>query len=85
MFVAHAKRTTVERLIVEKNAMISGLWGNSNLDDGENSREKMLREIDANFQMQVELVYSERRPQDEIDIKTHPLFTAMKMDGPHPS
>lgn len=61
-------------------AMISGMWSNTNLDDGKNTREQAIREIEDNYQNQLIAVYNENNEESEIDLKTHPLFKAMKLD-----
>lgn len=80
MYVAHSKRLEVERATDVKNAMISGLWSNSNLDDGKNTREQALAEIEQNYQDILRTIYSSNFVAEEIDINTHPLFTAMNLD-----
>ncbi len=76
MFEAHAKRQAVERMHLIKNAIVSGLWGNSNYDDENNTREKALSEIDTNFEQAMAAVYE--GADKEID-KDDPFFGAMKV------
>lgn len=78
MYVAHSKRIAIERLTMEKMAMISGMWSNSNLDDGKNTRQQALREIEDNYQMQLLSVYNEEEAED--DVFEHPFFQAMNLD-----
>lgn len=85
MYLAHSKRIAVDRLTHEKVAMISGMWSNSNLDDGKNTREQALKDIEDNYQLQLLSVYTEGKSEDEIEFDNHPFFSAMNLDGPHPS
>lgn len=59
--------------------MISGLWSNSNLDDGKNTREDALKSIENTYNDIVASIYSE--PKTEIDFKSDPFFAAMKIPG----
>lgn len=59
--------------------MISGLWANTNLDDGKQTRQKALRDIEENYQTSLNLIYSTEDKEldyEEID----PLFAAMNLD-----
>lgn len=80
MYVAHCRRLEVDRATDVKNAMISGLWANTNLDDGQNTRSQALREIEDNYQETLKLIYSREPVQIEPDIMEIPLFKAMKLD-----
>ncbi len=81
MYLAHVKREAVMRATEVRNAMISGMWSNSNLDDGKGSRTQALTEIEENFQNTIRLIYSGKDPNDDI-LLNHPLFTAMNLDDP---
>jgi hypothetical protein len=59
--------------------MISGMWSNSNLDDGKSTREQALAEIEDNYQNVIESIYTGEFKKDEIP--DHPLFTAMNLGG----
>lgn len=62
-----------------KLAMISGLYANTNLDDGKNTRSKMINEIEEKFQDAIIELYE---PQEKIDpIKDNPFFDAMNVPG----
>jgi len=59
MFEAFMRRKAVEEAKELKNAMISGLWSNSNYDDDKNTRKKALEDIDNNYQEAIRIIYNE--------------------------
>lgn len=56
--------------------MIAGVWANSNLDDGKDTRNKMLAEIENNYKNAAQLIYGDGE-EDKID-KSNPFFAAIK-------
>lgn len=58
MFEAFMKRKAVDEAREVKNAMICGLWANSNYDDNKNTRKKALQDIENNFQEAVNIIYN---------------------------
>lgn len=78
LYEAHLKRKAVESAEATKNAMVSGLWGNSNFDDDKNTRKKALIEIENSYNEAVLNVYNKKK-QVEIDFKEDPFFAAMKI------
>ena len=74
-----SKRKAIERATDVRNAMIGGLWANTNLDDGKDTRTRLLREIQDNYDDTIKEIYVGKR--DEIDLKEHPFFAAMKVPG----
>lgn len=58
MFEAYMKRKAVEDAKEVKNAMICGLWGNSNYDDNKSTRQKALKDIENNYQEAINIVYN---------------------------
>lgn len=61
--------------------MIAGLWANSNLDDGTNTRQNALIEIETSYQDQLLAIYnSDLSEEDEIDFMDQPFFKAMNFD-----
>jgi len=84
MYEAHVKREAVERLTDVKNAMVAGLWANSNLDDGKNTRQKMLQDIEETFSSALHEIYTGRTPEVDVDLKNDPFFAAMKIPGEEP-
>lgn len=58
MFEAFMKRRAVDEAREVKNAMISGLWSNSNYDDNKNTRKKALKDIEENYQEAINIIYN---------------------------
>lgn len=78
LFAAFLKRKAVEEAREVKNAMISGLWSNSNYDDNKNTRQKALKDIENNYQDAIRIIYN--GPEEyEIDMD-QPFFAAMDLD-----
>jgi hypothetical protein len=59
--------------------MISGLWANTNLDDGKQTRQNALRQIENDHQNTIHEIYLGK--DEEIDYEQDPFFAAMKLDG----
>lgn len=78
MYDSHLKRKAVEAATLVKNAMISGLWSNSNFDDDKGTRTKALDEIEENFAEAVTRVYNGGTSDYDIDWDD-PFFAAMKL------
>lgn len=72
------KRKTVEAMEARKLAMISGLYANTNLDEKEGQRAKIIQDLEAKFSESVAELYepSENQP-DPFD---NPLFKAMNVE-----
>lgn len=69
----------MESMEARKLAIISGLYSNSNLDDGKNTRQKMIGEIEENFREAIIRLYD---PLEETDqIKDNPFFDAINVPG----
>ncbi len=79
MFDAHAKRLAVERVIELKNAMVSGVWANSNYDDGENTRANLLARIDDFSESAIAGIYGQSSEEEYKDDMESPFFKAMKV------
>lgn len=63
-----------------RNAMIAGVWSNSNYDDEKNTRERLLRSIDDFYDNAVAQLYGgEKEYVEEIDRENDPFFAAMKV------
>lgn len=61
-----------------RNAMIAGLWGNSNFDDDKNTRQKALTDIEESFQRAVNYIYNETTEDDEHkEMMKDPFFAAI--------
>lgn len=81
MFGSHAKRLAAERIHNLKNAMISGVWANSNYDDENETREKILQEIDGFAEESLAVIYGYKQPseyQQEMDM-AKPFWSAMRV------
>ena len=72
------KRRAVNEARDVKNAMISGLWSNSNYDDNKRTRQKALSDIENSYQEAVNVIYNGVESFDvNID---QPFFAAMNLD-----
>lgn len=82
LYSAHTKRIAVEEATQIRNAMIAGLWANTNLDDEKNTRSLALEQIEESHREAIAHIYAyDSLEEQEPDIlKTHPLFTAMKLE-----
>ncbi len=78
MFEAFMKRRAVDEAREVKNAMISGLWSNSNYDDNKNTRSKALKDIENNYQEAINIIYN-GVDSYEIDMD-QPFWAAMEND-----
>jgi len=52
------KRKAVDEARAVKNAMVSGLWSNSNYDDEKGTRKKALEDIENNYQETINIIYN---------------------------
>lgn len=76
------RRKAVEEATDVKNAMISGLWANSNYDDNKNTRKKALSDIEESYQESIRIIYNRKneiRIDQDID-KSDPFFAAMDVN-----
>lgn len=79
MLEAHAKREVVEMATDVKNFMISGLWSNSNYDDGKQTRKRAIDEINESHQTLILELYGKMNKAGKDVTETHPFFTAIKL------
>jgi len=74
------KRKSIEEAFQVKNAMISGLWSNSNWDDGKDTRQKALRDIEESYQNSIRQIYQQAEERasrtGKIDYED-PFFAAI--------
>ena len=77
LYKAHAKRKSIESAEATRNAMIGGLWANSNFDDDKGTRDKAIRDINQSFYDTITSIYN--GDAEEIDLKEDPFFAAMKL------
>lgn len=83
LYAAHIRRDSVKNLTDIRNAQISGLWANTNLDpqkEGENPRGKILKDVYDNYLESIKKVYNQYDEKRESDINwDDPFFKAMKV------
>jgi hypothetical protein len=90
MYEAFLKRKTIEDASQIKAAMISGLWANTNLDDGKDTRQKALTDIEESFQRAVNYIYNGTTEEEEYrKMLEEPFFAAIdksdnSSDAPSP-
>lgn len=76
------KRELVEELKKKKMIMVGAIWSNSNYDPQEEGqsppRERMVEELENNFQTAVEEVYGLNDESDEISIDDDPFHVKGK-------
>jgi hypothetical protein len=79
MFAAHAKRVAVERVHKIKEAMVGGVWSNSNYDDGK-TRADLLQKIDEFATQAIASIYDPVEDDGKLDMN-NPFLAAMKLPG----
>lgn len=75
-----SKRKAIDRATDVRNAMIAGMWANTNLDDNKGTRSQHLEEIQHSYDQTVKEIYTGIREED-IDLNQDPFFAAMKVPG----
>ena len=80
MYEAHTKREQVERVNRERNAYISGLLANTNLDDNKGSKRNALQSIDYSYHEALKSIYNVIK-EKELDFKEDPFFAAIRVPG----
>jgi hypothetical protein len=61
--------------------MITGLWANTNLDDGKQTRRNSLEQIEEDHKNLINLIYSgEEEKEIDYSKSSDPLFSRMKLD-----
>lgn len=78
LFEAFMKRKAVDEARAVKNAMISGLWSNSNYDDEKGTRKKALEDIENNYQETINIIYNGVESY-EVNMD-QPFWAAMNLD-----
>lgn len=78
LYDAFVKREQADRALSERNAYITGILANTNLDDGKQTKATMLRNIDSDYQNNLLNIYNIIEVEDEMD---SPLFKAIKLPG----
>jgi len=84
LYQAHIRREAVEEITNVRNAQISGLWANTNLDpqkEGENPRGKLLQDVYQSYVDSVKRVYNQYEEKEDSDYINwdDPFFKAMKV------
>ena len=79
MYEAHSKREQVEKANRERNAYISGLLANTNLDDNKGSKRNALESIDNSYYETLKSIYNIEI--EEVNLRKDPFFAAMKIPG----
>jgi hypothetical protein len=80
LYEAHTKREQSEKALDERNAYITGLLANTNLDDGKSTKRNMLENVDIDYQNALKSIYNIVN-KDEIDFDQDPFFKAIKIPG----
>lgn len=80
LYEAHIKREQSQRALSERNAWITGLLANTNLDDGKSTKKNMLDNIDNTYENTLKSIYN-IEDDNEIDFKNDPFFKAIKSPG----
>lgn len=78
MFEAFMKRKAVIEAREIKNAMISGLWGNSNYDEKQ-YRKNALKDIEENYQEAINIIYNGAE-EYEVKYDQGSLFSGIPED-----
>jgi hypothetical protein len=77
MFIAYAQRTAAQRVNEIKNAMVSGIWANTDFNEG-NERSSALEKVEEFAANAIDSIYGDRHDEVEIDMDA-PFFQAMKV------
>jgi len=84
LYRAHVRRKAIEEATAYKNAMVAGLHANTNLDDGKQTRQNLLNDIENRHLETINLIYN-GKTDEELDYESDPLFAAIKLDDPVPT
>lgn len=80
MYEAYVKREQAEKALLERNAYITGLLANTNLDDGKQTKRRMLENVDIDYQNSLRSIYNVIIGKDTA-LEEDPFFKAMKIPG----
>jgi hypothetical protein len=78
-YEAYIKREAAYRAALERNAYITGILANTNLDDNKNTKRNTLESIDTDYQNSLKSIYNINI--EEVDLREDPFFKAMKIPG----
>jgi hypothetical protein len=81
MYDAFAKREAAGQLNARRNAVVAGVYANTNMDSQkegqEPPRKQMLEQVDASFDAVLAAIYGVK--QAEVKLDEDPFFAAMKL------
>lgn len=80
---AFLRREQSEKLFEERVSYITGLLANTNLDDGKQTKARMLENIDIDYQNNLRSVYN-IDIEEQVEFDQDPFFKAMKIPGLEP-
>lgn len=80
LYDAFSKREASQNALLERNAYITGVLANTNLDDGKSTKRNMLESVDEDYQNRLRSIYNVIN-EDQIDIDSDPFYTAIKIPG----
>ena len=83
LYEAFMKREQAVKILDERNAYISGLLANTNLDDGKQTKKRMLENVDIDYQNTLRSIYN-INIEDNIEFDQDPFFKAMRIPGIEP-
>lgn len=64
--------------------MAAGVMANSNLDDGKQTKQNLLNDIENRHLETIISIYN-GKTDEELDYESDPLFAAIKLDDPVPT
>ena len=64
--------------------MVSGVMANTNLDDGKQTKQNLLNDIENRHLETIISIYN-GKTDEELDYESDPLFAAIKLDDPVPT
>lgn len=79
MYESYSRREAAKKALLERNAYISGLLANTNLDDEKSTKRNLLENVDIDYQNRLKSIYN--IIEEEIDLESDPFFKAMKIPG----
>jgi hypothetical protein len=79
LYRAHIRRKQIAEATAYKNAMVAGLMANTNLDDGKQTRQNILSDIEAKHLDSITMIYN-GKSDEELDYEQDPLIAAINVD-----
>ena len=84
LYRAQVRRKAIEEATAYKNSMVSGVMANTNLDDGKQTKQNLLNDIENRHLETIISIYN-GKTDEELDYESDPLFAAIKLDDPVPT